>query len=69
MSMLDSVLSVVLDLVSALTFSCRHKRQTRPFTLGGETYKVCLDCARQIFYSPERMVPLTMLEVRRRKAA
>ncbi len=49
-------------------FGCHHNRQTRPFTIEAETYKVCLDCGRQIFYSTERMTPLTMREVRRMKA-
>jgi len=50
-------------------FGCRHHHQTRPFTLKRQTYKVCLDCGTQIFYSPERMTPLTAREVRRAEAA
>jgi hypothetical protein len=50
-------------------FGCRHWSQTRPFTLEQQTYKVCLDCGKQIYYSPERMTPLSAREVRRMKAA
>ena len=49
-------------------FGCSHKRQTRPFTLEAKTYKVCLDCGKQIYYSRERMTPLSAREVRRMKA-
>src|ERR1700677_4366068 len=50
-------------------FGCRHRNQTRPFTLKRQTYKVCLDCGAQIFYSRERMAPLTARELRRAEAA
>jgi hypothetical protein len=49
-------------------FACRHGRQTRPFTLAGQTYKVCTDCGKQIFYSVDRMEPLTRAEMRRLQA-
>jgi hypothetical protein len=49
-------------------FGCRHWSQTRPFTLEQQTYKVCLDCGKQIYYSTERMTPLSAREVRRMKA-
>jgi hypothetical protein len=52
-----------------ILFGCRHWSQTRPFTLEQQTYKVCLDCGKQIFYSTERMTPLSAREVRRMKAA
>lgn len=52
-----------------LLFGCRHGRLTRPFTLERQTYKVCLDCGRQIYYSSERMTPLSAREIRRMKAA
>ena len=29
---------------SARLFGCWHKDMGRPVTLGGETYRVCLDC-------------------------
>jgi hypothetical protein len=52
-----------------ILFGCRHRHQTRPFTLKRQTYKVCLDCGRQIFYSSERMRPLSAREARRAEAA
>jgi hypothetical protein len=64
---IDSI-SSVFGFFYELLFGCRHNRQTRPFTIEAETYKVCLDCGRQIFYSTERMTPLSMREVRRMKA-
>lgn len=68
MNFIADVLSSVIGFFYELIFGCRHHRQTRPFTLEAETYKVCLDCGRQIFYSSERMTPLTAREVRRMKA-
>jgi hypothetical protein len=69
MNTIAEFLSSVFGFFYELIFGCRHNRQTRPFTLEAETYKVCLDCGRQIFYSSERMSPLTAREVRRMKAA
>jgi hypothetical protein len=60
-----SLLGFFYDIV----FGCRHWSQTRPFTLEQQTYKVCLDCGKQIYYSTERMTPLSAREVRRMKAA
>ncbi len=51
-----------------ILFGCRHWSQTRPFTLEQQTYKVCLDCGKQIYYSTERMTPLSASEMRRMKA-
>ena len=39
-------------------FGCRHSNQSRPFTLRRYTYKVCLDCGREIPYSLATMSPL-----------
>ena len=50
-------------------FGCRHNRLTRPFTLEDHTYKVCLDCGKQVFYSADRMKPLTVRELRQLRAA
>ena len=40
-------------------FGCRHSNVTRPFTMGKdsgkETYKVCLDCGRELAYSATTM--------------
>ena len=48
-----------------IIFGCRHDRLTRPFTIEAHTYKVCLDCGKQVFYSAETMRPLSGREVRR----
>jgi hypothetical protein len=53
------------EFVYSLFFGCRHDRLTRPFTLQKQTYKVCLDCGKHVFYSAERMEPLTAREIRR----
>jgi hypothetical protein len=65
MTWMQNLLGFFYDIV----FGCRHWSQTRPFTLEQQTYKVCLDCGRQIYYSTERMTPLSAREVRRMKAA
>jgi hypothetical protein len=62
---IQSLLGFFYDIV----FGCRHWSQTRPFTLEQQTYKVCLDCGKQIYYSRERMTPLSAREIRRMKAA
>jgi hypothetical protein len=62
---IQSLLGFIYDIV----FGCRHWSQTRPFTLEQQTYKVCLDCGKQIYYSRERMTPLSAREIRRMKAA
>ncbi len=65
MTWIQTLLGFFYDII----FGCRHWSQTRPFTLEQQTYKVCLDCGKQIFYSTERMTPLSAREVRRMKAA
>ena len=65
MNWMQSLLGFFYDIV----FGCRHWSQTRPFTLEQQTYKVCLDCGKQIYYSSERMTALSAREVRRMKAA
>ena len=57
----------LLGFLYNILFGCRHWSQTRPFTLEQQTYKVCLDCGKQIYYSRERMTPLSAREVRRMK--
>lgn len=47
-----------------IVFGCSHQHLTRPFTLQQETYKVCLDCGKQLYYSPVTLRPLTGREVR-----
>ena len=69
MNFIIDTISSAFVFVYQLVFGCHHNRQTRPFTIEAETYKVCLDCGRQIFYSTERMTPLSMREIRRMRAA
>ncbi len=62
-------LQAVLSFFAEILFGCSHSRLTRPFTIEAETYKVCLDCGKQIYYSAQEMRPLNPWEVRRMKAA
>ena len=43
-------------------FGCRHRRLSRPFTLLGKTYEVCLTCGKKFSYSLETM---SLIKVRR----
>jgi hypothetical protein len=47
---------------------CRHNNQSRPFTIEGQTYKVCMDCSQQIFYSRDTLLPLSRRELRHLRA-
>jgi hypothetical protein len=69
MKFLMDCLQAVLSFFSEILFGCSHSRVTRPFTLGEETYEVCLDCGKQIYYSATEMRPMTAWEIRRMKAA
>jgi hypothetical protein len=69
MNVLTSCLQAIVSFFTEILFGCSHSRQTRPFTISDETYKVCLDCGKQIYYSAQEMRPLTLGEVRRMKAA
>ena len=69
MNFMMACLQAVLNFFSEILFGCTHSRVTRPFTLGEETYEVCLDCGKQIYYSAQEMRPLTAWEIRRMKAA
>jgi hypothetical protein len=57
------------SLIGFLLGACRHRQQSRPFTLENDTYKVCLDCGKKIQYSLERMAPLRLKEQRPLKIA
>jgi len=50
-------------------FGCHHGKLSRPFTLEAQTYKVCLDCGKQVFYSLDTMRPLSARELRRAYAS
>jgi hypothetical protein len=65
MRLLEAIGNFFYDIL----FGCHHGRLTRPFTLEQQTYKVCLDCGKQIYYSAERMTPLSAREIRHLKAA
>jgi hypothetical protein len=69
MNALTACLRAIVSFFSEILFGCSHSRLTRPFTINGDTYEVCLDCGRQIYYSAQAMRPLTIGEVRRMKAA
>lgn len=56
------------SLFEAIFGFCRHSNLSRPFTIEGQTYKVCLDCSQQIFYSRDTMLPLTRRELRHLRA-
>lgn len=62
-------ISAVVNFFLDLFFGCRHERLTRPFTLKDETYKVCLECGRHLYYSPVTLRPLSNRELRRMRQA
>lgn len=64
-----TVLNAIFNFLYELILGCSHQHLTRPFTLQNETYKVCLDCGKQIYYSPVTMRQLNVREVRRLMAA
>jgi hypothetical protein len=63
-----SIFRPIFNFFYEILFGCSHERLTRPFTLQRQTYKVCLDCGTQIYYSPVTMRALSTREVRRMKA-
>lgn len=65
MNWIRSILEFVLDFL----FGCRHDHLTRPFTLDEQTYMVCLDCGKRVYYSTDRMKPMKQREVREMKMA
>ncbi len=58
------VLSTAMHLVSSV-FGCKHERMSRPFTIEQQSYMVCLECGRKVFYSMEEMRRLSRSEIRR----
>jgi hypothetical protein len=50
-SVIDRIL-MILDSV----FGCWHRDRSRPFTLSGWTYEVCLDCGRKFTYDRAAIV-------------
>jgi len=60
-----SILRAIFNFFCGILLGCRHDRLTRPFTLEQQTYKVCLDCGKHVFYSADSMRPLSARELRR----
>ncbi len=63
-----NVFFAILHFLQEIFLGCRHDHLTRPFTIKQQTYKVCLDCGRHVYYSAVTMQPLTRREVRRMQA-
>ena len=63
-----SILRAVFNFFYEILLGCRHDHLTRPFTLQQQTYKVCLDCGKHVFYSADTMRPLSGRELRRMHA-
>ena len=59
------ILQAIFNFLYEILLGCRHDHLTRPFTLQQQTYKVCLDCGKHVFYSADTMKPLSGREVRR----
>ncbi len=49
-------------------FGCQHEQLSRPFTIQQQSYMVCLECGRKVFYSIDEMRRLSRREVRRLQA-
>jgi hypothetical protein len=64
-----TILLAIFNFLYELVLGCSHQHLTRPFTLQKQTYMVCLDCGKQIYYSAASMRPLTLREVRHLHAA
>jgi hypothetical protein len=45
----------ILYRASDFLFGCPHRSLSRPFTINGRTYEVCLDCGARFTYSLETM--------------
>jgi hypothetical protein len=63
------LLQAIFAFFYEILLGCRHDKLTRPFTLENQTYKVCLDCGKHIYYSADTMRPLNGREMRRLQAA
>lgn len=62
------ITELLQNIFEAIFGFCRHNNLSRPFTIDGQTYKVCMDCSQQVFYSSETMLPLSRRELRRLRA-
>jgi len=50
-----STIDRILRIVDSV-FGCWHRDRSRPFTLSGWTYEVCLDCGRKFAYDRAAIV-------------
>ena len=66
--MLLNILRSVIGFFFEIFFGCRHDHLTRPFTLERNSYKVCLDCGRKLWYSTETMRLLRGRQARQMEA-
>jgi hypothetical protein len=62
------ILELFQSVFEAIFGFCRHSNLSRPFTIEGQTYKVCMDCSQQIFYSRDTLLPLSRRELRHLRA-
>jgi hypothetical protein len=62
------IMELFQSVFEAIFGYCRHSNLSRPFTIDGQTYKVCMDCSQQVFYSRDTMLPLSRRELRHLRA-
>ena len=62
------IMELLESVFEAIFGYCRHSNLSRPFTIDGQTYKVCMECSQQVFYSRDTMLPLTRRELRHLRA-
>jgi hypothetical protein len=62
------VLTRVVHSITSV-FGCRHDRLSRPFTIQSQSYMVCLECGRKVFYSMDEMRCLSRGELKRMQNA
>jgi hypothetical protein len=53
------------NFLGELIGGCSHRHLTRPFTLDHRSYKVCLDCGKELPYSIEQMRAVPAWELAR----
>jgi hypothetical protein len=47
----QQVVKLRVQTVLERLFGCWHRNVSRPFTISGRTYEVCLDCGKQFAYA------------------
>jgi hypothetical protein len=47
----QQVVKLRAQTVLARLLGCWHRHVSRPFTISGRTYEVCLDCGKQLAYA------------------